>query len=166
MELLPLNYKHNIKLVVDAAARVFKGNYVLICLCVCQAILESGLTSKPSQLASKYNNLFGIKGKGTGTSKATGKFISTVNLPTTEYVKGKKVFVDQFFAVNANLVDSVQQYKKIIDKDRYKRVRDSLTVEEAFENIYKCGYATDIKYPEKLHGVYTKYAGVINETLS
>ena len=144
----------NIKLVKKLALETYKGNQVLADLTVAQAILESNLSGKPSQLAFKYNNLFGIKGKGTKGS---------VFLPTTEFIKGTKKIVTDRFAYNGSVEDSIEQKKKLFqngtkDKpNRYFKVLAADTFEKAAEEVYNAGYATDPKYPDKLINVYNKY---------
>jgi len=144
----------NLKLVEKLAVDCYGGNKVLADLTVAQAILESNLADKPSLLAYKYNNLFGIKGKGTKGS---------IMLPTTEYVKGKKEFVNQSFAWNGTVEDSIEQKKKLFQngtKDkptRYFKVLSAQTFEAAAQAVYDAGYATDPNYPKKLILIYHKY---------
>lgn len=147
--------KTNIDSIVKAAYSVNPNNSVLADLSACQAILESNLTGKPSQLASKYNNLFGIKGTGTGKI-IDGKFKNRVNLPTSEYYPSRgTIKVDQFFAVNASLEDSFEQHKSLFERlSRYSKVLQATTIEDATVLVHKAGYATDPKYPAKLMQIY------------
>ena len=138
----------SIQILVDAALNIWEDDLIRAKLAVTQAVHESNWIKGPSLLASKYNNLFGIKGSGTGGS---------VNLMTTEYEKGEYIRVRQPFAVNLSLSDSFQQHKNLIMKPRYVSVRGSRTLGQAFQAVWKSGYATDPKYPQKLIDVYDTY---------
>lgn len=146
--------KANIQLVQKLASEVYPGNKVLADLTTAQAILESNLGGKPSQLALKYNNLFGIKGKGT---------LGSVVLTTWEVIKGKKQVVQARFASNKSVEDSLEQRKKLFQngtKDkptRYFKVLSAQTFEDAAKAVYEAGYATDKNYTNKLILVYNKY---------
>ena len=111
-----------------------------------QCILETGWgrsipTDKDSEKFSY--NLFGIKRTGTNGS---------VNCLTHEFVNGKKIkIVAQFAAYNdyaesfiayGNLILGAKRYKEaVINKDDpVKYIRE----------LWKAGYATDPKYPEKV----------------
>lgn len=154
MSTLSLEPKKNIALVKSVAEEVFKDKPIVAQLCLAQAILESRLQSTPSKLALKYNNLFGIKGQGTK---------GRVNLGTEEQDKSGNVNkVTAGFAFNGSVEDSINQYKKLLEngtsdkKDRYKKVLEAETFEEAATEIRKAGYATDISYTKQLLGIYEK----------
>lgn len=142
---LTSNSKDNI-IILRSAIRSVVPSEILQDLCLTQAVHESNLLRSPSQLAMKYNNLFGIKGKG-----LTGK---SVMLPTWEEVNGKTVYIKAPFAQNDSLEDSVKQWYKLMNKPRYKIVLDSKSLDDAFVNIVKAGYATDSRYSTKLKSVY------------
>lgn len=142
MTQLLIKPKDNLNLLKPLIQEVYADLPIVGELCLTQAFHESNLLRYPSQLALKYNNLFGIKGKG-----LTGK---SVMLPTWEEVNGKTVYVKAAFAMNDSVEDSVQQHFNLMQKDRYKIVRESKTREEAFKNILKAGYATDSKYVTRL----------------
>jgi flagellum-specific peptidoglycan hydrolase FlgJ len=155
--LLTNNPKQNIQMVKEQAYQVFAAypnKQVLANLCTAQAILESGLDGKPSGLAKNYNNLFGIKGRGTA---------GTINLNTTEYVKGHKEHPDQCFARNKSVKDSIDQYKHLLEngtKDnskRYAKVLQAKTFGEAAELIREAGYATDPSYTKSLINRYNTW---------
>lgn len=155
--------KVNISRIIQAAHATNTDNPIVADLSAAQAILESGLQSKPSQLAIKYNNLFGIKGTGTG-KVIDGKMKNRVNLPTKEYSQAHGwEEVDQFFAVNASLEDSFKQHRELFERGtrdnpkRYLPVLKAKTFEEAAQAVRKAGYATDPAYPGKLIAVYNKY---------
>lgn len=138
----------NILAIKQAAQACYPTNVVLQEITVCQAILESNLQGKPSELALKYNNLFGIKGEGTDGS---------IGLLTHEYQGGKWIDVVQLFAYNHNLEDSVKQHARLLALPRYENVGKSSSFAEAAHNIKQDGYATDPTYPAKLIEIYDKY---------
>lgn len=155
--------KVNISRIIEASRATNTDNPIVADLSAAQAILESGLHGKPSQLAMKYNNLFGIKGTGTG-KVIDGKMKNRVNLPTKEYSQAHGwEEVDQFFAVNASLEDSFKQHRELFERGtrdnpkRYLPVLKAKTFEEAAQAVRKAGYATDPAYPGKLIAVYKKY---------
>lgn len=138
----------NIEAVRQAAAEVWSDNSIMADLCLAQAILESNLTGKPSELARHYNNLFGIKAMGTN---------GYINMPTHEYQDGKMIEVDQNFAWNDTLEDSIRQYRKVLELPRYQRVLAATTFEQAANEVRQCGYATDPAYSKSLIAIYNEY---------
>ena len=148
MDLTQLSPDKNIRFqqIVDASNAVYGQGTVMAKLAASQAVWESHLYNEPSLLAIKYNNLFGIKGQG-----SNGK---TPPLWTWEWKKGK---VKLPFAWNKNLQDSFAQHKNLMNKDRYKDVLTANSFEEAADNIYKAGYATDQTYPDKLKYTFNTY---------
>lgn len=140
----------NLKELQQTAARVYKPGSVLYYLALTQAIHESGLfrPQGPSQLASKYKNLFGIKGDGDE---------GHVLLPTWEVIKGKTIKVKAKFAHYSSYEMSFEYHKRLMNRFRYRKVRQADNVIDAFQEVYKAGYATDPKYPEKLMRIYKKY---------
>lgn len=145
----------NIPLIKNLALKVYSGNQILADLTTAQAILESNLLGRvPSSLAYKYNNLFGIKGRGTKGS---------VTLNTKEFIHGQFKTVSSTFAWNASIEDSLIQRKALLENgtrdkpDRYHNVLSAKTFEEAAQNIQKDGYATDPTYSKQLIDIYNKY---------
>jgi flagellum-specific peptidoglycan hydrolase FlgJ len=116
-------------------------------LTIVQAILESGLLWRVSNLA-KRNNLFGIKGEGTA---------GTVDLKTTEVINGRAYKFKQKFAANTSLADSFIQHKKLLESSIYKDVLVSENFYEATEAVQAAGYATDPNYSKKLRVIYERY---------
>lgn len=153
---LSLDPQERIKQIVNAAKEIFPQNMVLAKLAAAQAVHESRLMSKPSNLAINYNNLFGIKGTGTAGS---------ISLPTWENINGKDIKINANFARNKTLADSFKQYKnyletsglKSLGKQRYEKVLKASTFLEAATNIKLAGYATDPKYTINLISIYNKY---------
>ncbi len=139
---------------IEAANEVYSDNKVLRDICIVQGVHESNLLVNPSQLAVKYNNLFGIKKKGT---------IGIVLLPTLEFIKGQMIKVKEPFGFNKNTLDSVKQHQQIMNLTRYKAVREAVTFEDAALALVKGGYATDPRYSGKLVAIHEelKKKGII-----
>lgn len=121
-------------------------------LTIAQAILESNWGT--SGLTQKGNNLFGIKGTGPAGSVA---------MPTTEY-RGQDRYTTtaQFRKYNA-WSESVADHTRLIlngTKDKPKRYHGVLGADykTAATAIWKGGYATDPKYPQKLISIMETYA--------
>lgn len=152
--------KTNIALLRELSAKVNSDNKILEDMCVVQGILEAGLrNSPPSSLALKYNNLFGIKGVGTGKI-IDGKRKTSISLPTHEWYPNRGMIeVDQMFAVNESVEDSILQHRSLLHRPRYAKVLTAKTFAEAALEIRKAGYATDVKYTQLLISIYNKYCG-------
>lgn len=135
---------------IEDAKSVYKDNYIMQQVVVSQAILESGFLNKSggSQLAVKYNNLFGIKATAGQPS---------IKMRTWEHINGKDIQVMADFAWYDDFTDSFRHHRKLMEKSRYARVISSTKVNQAFIELRKAGYATDPKYPAKLQAIYDKY---------
>lgn len=144
------DFTKDLKTIKNCANVVYPDNEILRDICVCQAILESGVLHGGSLLSNKYNNLFGIKGKGIVTQKS-------IKLPTHEEMDGKMITVSADFAWNDSVEESFMQHRKILSFPRYANLWKCTTFDEAAQDIQKDGYATDSKYPGKLIGIYNKY---------
>lgn len=141
--------EHNIAVVISEAYLYFDQSLILAELAACQAILESRLTgNNPSELAVKYNNLFGIKGIGTNGSTI---------LVTHEYDGQEMIEVHQQFASNLTLQDSFAQYAKLLHLPRYQNLWTARTFKEAALMIKEDGYATDPAYSQDLYKIFQEY---------
>lgn len=127
--------------VYAAAKDVYKDNPTMAKLATAQAIQESRLNGTPSTLASKHNNLFGIKGKGSAGS---------VTMMTHEYVNGHMIAVPQQFAAYKSPRDSMIAHKALMSNKRYKSVSSSDSVESGAQALQDSGYATDPNYAKGL----------------
>lgn len=125
----------------DASHAVNGDNDILFMVAVCQAILESRKGKTWSNLALRYHNWFGIKGEGT---------VGEVDLKTREVIRGKDMFLRQGFSVNMNMIESFQQHRALMNKNRYKAVKEAKDLVHAFSALKSCGYATDDQYPKLL----------------
>ena len=131
--------------IVEASKQTYGPESPLAKLASSQALLESGMLNNPHGLASKYNNLFGIKGSGTAGS---------VNMMTKEFVDGKMQRMQQQFAHNKSLNDSFAQHRQLLNNPRYKNVLQATSFEEAAKAIKDAGYATDPNYTQLLMKIY------------
>ncbi|WP_269079434.1 glycoside hydrolase family 73 protein [Lactobacillus kalixensis] len=107
-----------------------------------------------SKLASKYNNLFGVK---------AGENPQKVSLYTDEYVNGKRVHVRQNFRVYNSWEDSVRAHTQLIvngtsdQPNRYAQVRNTKNYRDAAKALQKGGYATDPEYAKKIIQLIEKH---------
>jgi len=145
----------NIKLLKQKAAEYYPDSRIQADLLVAQAILESNLLgARPSLLSMKYNNLFGIKGKGSKGSAV---------LLTKEQEKSGIVSVRQGFAWYKDIEESIAARDRLLNNgtkdnpNRYHPVLTAPTFEEAARALVKAGYATDFSYAVKLINIYKKY---------
>lgn len=138
----------NLQLIKNAAQQTFPTQPLYQDLAMTQAILESNLGGTPSELAVQHNNLFGIKGGGNK---------GIVSMMTHEYIKGKQKVVMQNFAENDSIEASFDQYKHVLDLDRYNKLKDATTFEDIARAVWLAGYATDPKYPQELINIYNRY---------
>lgn len=148
--LSPDRVPNNLLLVQNAAEDVFSKGSIPYYLAVVQAIHESNLLNKPSQLAWKYNNLFGI------TQLQGTKGI--IRMKTREHGRKGWYTTNRNFSYNLCLQDSFKQYKtRILENPRYKNVKTAKSFEEAAWDMQKAGYATDPAYAKKLISIYHRY---------
>ena len=111
---------------------------------IAQAALETGYGQ-----SAPNNNYFGIKSTGQGGQ----------TLPTTEYVNGKPVQMDQSFRTYGDMGQSAEDYGSFILKNpRYADVLSATGLDEQIAALGKSGYATDPNYAAKLKNI----AGKIN----
>jgi hypothetical protein len=117
-----LSKEQKIQAIVQASIEAAGGDIEQAKLSAAQALLESGLLGKGSTLANKYNNLFGIKGKGSAGS---------VNMKTWEHYNGKDVTVTDGFRAYNNAAESFIDHEAFLRKNsRYKKVLAAKTFAE------------------------------------
>lgn len=109
---------------------------------IAQLILESGWGR--STLFTKYNNIAGIKAV---------KGQNFISLPTNEYIKGKKVRLNQNFAVYSSVKEGIEAYAKVLQNKYFKGYLNKTTNPEEYAELLQSGkikYATDINYVAKI----------------
>jgi hypothetical protein len=89
------------------------------------------------------NNMFNIK------ASKSWKGLRAVK-KVWEVKEGKDIFENSSFRVYEDIDDSFIDYAKLLNKSRYKKVIEALSVEEYANALYECGYFTDPKAPEKI----------------
>lgn len=145
--IFPEDKQERLAMLKEQAQKAFPDNPTMQQVSIAQAIHESGLMGKPSQLAQQ-GNLFGIKAPGTA---------GTVSMGTQEFASGVPYRTNAAFGANASPSDSFNQYAGLMNKDRYGAVRQAQSPLEAFQALQKAGYATDPEYSRKLSRVYNQY---------
>jgi flagellum-specific peptidoglycan hydrolase FlgJ len=114
---------------------------------IAQAIEES--TWGQSQLASQYNNLFGIKGTGPAGS---------VTLPTQEYENGQWVTIDAPFRVYSNVAQSITDHTLLLATGSpYQQAMADRRSPDTFANDLTGVYATDPTYGASLINLMRQY---------
>lgn len=127
-----------IKKLAPYAVADMKKTGILASVTMAQGILESG--DGNTSLASKYNNLFGIKGDYNGMS---------VTLPTREEVNGNSITINAAFRSYPSWQESINDHSKLLSNSRYQLsgVTDYTT---ACNRLQSKGYATDSSYASTL----------------
>jgi flagellum-specific peptidoglycan hydrolase FlgJ len=114
---------------------------------IAQAIEES--TWGQSQLASQYNNLFGIKGTGPAGS---------VTLPTQEYENGQWVTIEAPFRAYSNVGQSISDHTLLLATGSpYQRAMADRRSPDTFANDLTGVYATDPTYGASLISLMRQY---------
>lgn len=139
-----------IKLINDIkyTAPIITNSGIKPSIAYAQAILESG--GGTSGLATKSNNLFGIKGtyKGQGSSWAT----------LEDSGGGNMYSINSTFRSYPNKMVSVLDYVDLITNSGiYDRAIGLDTAEETIQAIKDSGYATDSNYVSKVMDIVNKY---------
>lgn len=141
-----------IKEISPAAQNVQRSYGIRASLIMAQAILESNFGQ--SDLASKYNNLFGVK---------AGTTDKNIKLETKEYIDGKWITIKDDFAWYDSWSDSIIAHAKLMregvdwDKNLYEDVIAADNYKDAAKSIQEAGYATDPTYADKLIEVIEQY---------
>lgn len=142
--------KEYIKSIGAAAQKVMQETGLLASLTIAQAVLESG--DGKSDLATKYNNHFGVKGVGDKGS---------ITLPTTEYIGGKKQKVDADFRVYSSIEACFSDRTALLFNGRksdgtlrYRHIFGMKDFTQAARSIRAAGYATDPDYSALLISIY------------
>lgn len=134
-------------------AQELQASYgVLPSIIVGQAILESNWGQ--SQLAAKYNNLFGIKAYGNQKK---------VNLETKEFVNEVWIVIQGDFRVYNTWEESMDDHTRLFingvswNPKLYDKVLLATNYKEAANALQQAGYATDPTYAEKVIGVIESF---------
>jgi flagellar rod assembly protein/muramidase FlgJ len=136
--------------IAPGAQTAFKQYGVPASVSIAQAILESGWGK--SGLSQKAFNLFGIK----ADSNWHG---ASVNMPTTEYLHGKKMTVNAPFRKYKSFSESIHDHAEFLKNNhRYEPAFQCTTGVSFASEIANCGYATDPAYAHLLIQLIRQYS--------
>lgn len=140
-----------IKQVAPTAEKEQRKYHVYASVTIAQAALESNWGQ--SELAQKYNNLFGVKGTG----------INSALMTTKEYVNGQWITIKANFVVYPSWQKSIEAHTALLvngidgDQNHYQQVINAQSYQQAAEALQQSGYATDPDYAQKLITIIQKY---------
>ena len=146
------SHQQFIERLVPHAQEIQDGYGVLPSIILGQAILESNWGK--STLASKYNNLFGIKAYGDQKK---------VSLETKEFVNEEWITIQGDFKVydswEQSMDDHTQLFVQGVDWNPalYEKVITATNYQEAAQALQDAGYATDPGYAQKIIQVIETY---------
>ncbi len=146
------SHQQFIERLVPHAQELQDGYGVLPSIILGQAILESNWGK--STLASKYNNLFGIKAYGDQKK---------VSLETKEFVNEEWITIQGDFKVydswEQSMDDHTQLFVQGVDWNPalYEKVITATNYQEAARALQEAGYATDPGYAQKIIQVIETY---------
>ncbi|EGP4765827.1 N-acetylmuramoyl-L-alanine amidase [Enterococcus faecium] len=146
------SHQQFIERLVPHAQELQDGYGVLPSIILGQAILESNWGK--STLASKYNNLFGIKAYGDQKK---------VSLETKEFVNEEWITIQGDFKVydswEQSMDDHTQLFVQGVDWNPalYEKVIAATNYQEAAQALQDAGYATDPGYAQKIIQVIETY---------
>lgn len=140
--------------VKDIAISDWHNSGILPSVTIAQACLESGWGT--SELATKANNLFGIKAKEDWKGN-----IHTVK--TAEYDKyNRKFYINAAFRKYKNWEESIQDHGRFFKStqwraENYKNVVGETCYKKAAKALQNAGYATSQEYANQLITLIEKY---------
>ncbi|OTO46784.1 glycoside hydrolase family 73 protein [Enterococcus faecium] len=146
------SHQQFIERLVPHAQELQDGYGVLPSIILGQAILESNWGK--STLASKYNNLFGIKAYGDQKK---------VSLETKEFVNEEWITIQGDFKVYDSWEQSMDEHTQLFvqgvdwNPALYEKVITATNYQEAAQALQEAGYATDPGYAQKIIQVIETY---------
>lgn len=146
------SHQQFIERLVPHAQELQDGYGVLPSIILGQAILESNWGK--STLASKYNNLFGIKAYGDQKK---------VSLETKEFVNEEWITIQGDFKVYDSWEQSMDDHTQLFvqgvewNPALYEKVITATNYQEAAQALQDAGYATDPGYAQKIIQVIETY---------
>ncbi|MDQ8796874.1 N-acetylmuramoyl-L-alanine amidase, partial [Streptococcus ruminantium] len=154
-ESLPISdmQKGFIDVLIPVIKQTSKVHSILPSVMLAQAILESAWGT--SHLATKGNNLFGIKADETWTG-------DTIEIVTNEYHNRELKQEKQLFRKYNSWKESIADYGKFFTSTpwrtkNYQGYREATDYQQAIVALRQSGYATDPRYGEKLRSVIESY---------
>lgn len=139
-----------IEKIKDGAIETQENYSIFASITIAQAILESGWGN--SELAVKYNNLFGIKSLRDWNGESA-------EIETGEYINGVLVKLTQPFRIYNSYKDSIEDHAKFLKKDWYIKsgVFNAKDYKEQINSIFNGGYTSDPNYVNKILDLIKKY---------
>jgi hypothetical protein len=116
-------------------ANAIKGSGIFYSVAIGQKAYESGYGEK---IPAGSNNFGGIK-YAPGLPGVIGYVIQD----TTEYIKGKKVYIKQKFSKFATVEDGIKGYVEVLKNPRYAKALQAKTPYDQLLEIAKAGYSTN-----------------------
>ncbi len=141
-----------IKKIGPIAREVDKSFDLLPSITIAQACLESDYGQ--SDLAQKYNNLFGVKSSNPNTSAV---------MTTKEYTNGKWKTVKAWFQIYDSYEASIRAHARLFQNGttwnakQYKHVLAAKDYKTQAKALVTDGYATDPNYASKLISLINQY---------
>ncbi|WP_461227111.1 LysM peptidoglycan-binding domain-containing protein [Lacticaseibacillus suihuaensis] len=133
--------------IISGAITGWTSHRILPSLTAAQAILESGWGG--SSMATRYHNLFGMKGSYNG---------ATVRVATREYYGGAYHTIYDNFRVYPNDAASIADHATVLATSaRYANLIGVTNATTATNRIKADGYATAPDYPAKLRQLIATY---------
>lgn len=141
--------KEFIDMIGKAAVAEYERFKILPSLTIAQAILESNWGR--SMLSQKAHNYFGMKAGSSWKG-------ATYNSKTQEQtLAGKPFTVNAAFRAYGSVAEGIRGYYVFLQYPRYQNLKGVTDYKEACRLIKADGWATDVKYTDKLIGLIEKY---------
>ena len=147
-----LSHEAFIQELAPTAEKMDQRYHVPASISLAQAILESNWGK--SELAARYNNLFGVK---------AALWEPHVKLETKEYENGKWITVTASFRTYWSWEESMKDHVKLMingtdwNQKQYEKVIQAKDYRQAAYALQQAGYATDPTYAEKLISMIETY---------
>lgn len=138
-----------IDMIGKAAVAEYPRFKILPSLTIAQAILESNWGK--SMLSQKAHNYFGMKAGSSWKG-------ATYNSKTQEQTPAGKAFtINAAFRAYGSVAEGIRGYYVFLQYPRYANLKGVTDYKEACRLIKADGWATDVKYTDKLIGLIEKY---------
>ena len=141
--------KEFIDMIGKAAVAEYPRFKILPSLTIAQAILESNWGK--SMLSQKAHNYFGMKA-GSAWKGATYNTQTQEQTPT-----GQAFMVNAAFRAYGSVAEGIRGYYVFLQYDRYQNLKGVTDYKTACRLIKEDGWATDVKYTDKLISLIEKY---------
>ena len=138
-----------IKMIGKAAVAEYPRFKILPSLTIAQAILESNWGK--SMLSQRAHNYFGMKA-GSSWKGATYSAKTQEQTPA-----GKPFTINAAFRAYGSVAEGIRGYYVFLQYPRYQNLKGVTDYKEACRLIKADGWATDVKYADKLVSLIEKY---------